>query len=62
MVIGRCFMLHYQVGVAGSVTMGHYGVLGGKLEVMDHISIISKVRLEAKSCVMMKLCLLSLSA
>ncbi|CAN6471932.1 unnamed protein product [Victoria cruziana] len=50
-VIGRCCLLCGQVGIAGSVTLGDYVILGGRVAVRDHVSIISKVRLAANSCV-----------
>ncbi|MBA0778353.1 hypothetical protein Gotri_006223 [Gossypium trilobum] len=50
-VIGKSCMLCGQVGIAGSVMIGDYVVLGGRVAVRDHVSIISKVRLAANSCV-----------
>uniref|UniRef100_A0A2N9IRN0 UDP-3-O-[3-hydroxymyristoyl] glucosamine N-acyltransferase non-repeat region domain-containing protein n=1 Tax=Fagus sylvatica TaxID=28930 RepID=A0A2N9IRN0_FAGSY len=50
-VIGRSCMLCGQVGIAGSVTIGDYVTLGGRVAVRDHVSIVSKVRLAAISCV-----------
>ncbi|OVA11161.1 Bacterial transferase hexapeptide repeat [Macleaya cordata] len=50
-VIGKCCMLCGQVGIAGSVTMGDYVTLGGKVAVRDHVYIAPKVRLAANSCV-----------
>ncbi|KAK6917358.1 Hexapeptide repeat [Dillenia turbinata] len=50
-VIGKCCMLCGQVGIAGSVTMGDYVVLGGRAAIRDHVSIVSRVRLAANSCV-----------
>ncbi|KAK6932367.1 Hexapeptide repeat [Dillenia turbinata] len=50
-VIGKSCMLCGQVGIAGSVTMGDYVVLGGRVAIRDHVSIVSKVRLAANSCV-----------
>lgn len=50
-VIGKSCMLCGQVGIAGSVTMGEYVTLGGRVGVRDHVSIVSKVRLAANSCV-----------
>ncbi|XP_059438515.1 probable UDP-3-O-acylglucosamine N-acyltransferase 2, mitochondrial [Corylus avellana] len=50
-VIGRSCMLCGQVGIAGSVTIGDYVTLGGRVAVRDHVSIVSKVRLAATSCV-----------
>ncbi|KAF3783642.1 putative UDP-3-O-acylglucosamine N-acyltransferase 2 [Nymphaea thermarum] len=50
-VIGRCCMLCGQVGIAGSVTLEDYVTLGGRVAVRDHVSIVSKVRLAANSCV-----------
>ncbi|MBA0839631.1 hypothetical protein Goarm_005337 [Gossypium armourianum] len=50
-VIGKSCMLCGQVGIAGSVIIGDYVVLGGRVAVRDHVSIISKVRLAANSCV-----------
>lgn len=50
-VIGKCCVLCGQVGIAGSVTMGDYVTLGGRAGVRDHVSIASKVRLAANSCV-----------
>ncbi|KAD7476892.1 hypothetical protein E3N88_00028 [Mikania micrantha] len=50
-VIGKCCLLCGQVGIAGSVTMGDYVTLGGRAGVRDHVTIVSKVRLAAASCV-----------
>ncbi|XP_015883658.1 probable UDP-3-O-acylglucosamine N-acyltransferase 2, mitochondrial isoform X2 [Ziziphus jujuba] len=50
-VIGKCCMLCGQVGIAGSVTIGDYVTMGGRVAVRDHVSIVSKVRLAANSCV-----------
>ncbi|KAK4588186.1 hypothetical protein RGQ29_019253 [Quercus rubra] len=50
-VIGRSCILCGQVGIAGSVTIGDYVTLGGRVAVRDHVSIVSKVRLAAISCV-----------
>lgn len=50
-VIGKNCMLCGQVGIAGSVTVGDYVTFGGRVAVRDHVSIISKVRLAANSCV-----------
>ncbi|XP_022777392.1 probable UDP-3-O-acylglucosamine N-acyltransferase 2, mitochondrial isoform X2 [Durio zibethinus] len=50
-VIGKSCMLCGQVGIAGSVMIGDYAVLGGRVAVRDHVSIASKVRLAANSCV-----------
>ncbi|KAI3741066.1 hypothetical protein L1987_58733 [Smallanthus sonchifolius] len=45
-VIGKCCMLCGQVGIAGD-----YVTLGGRVGVRDHVTIASKVRLAAASCV-----------
>lgn len=50
-VIGKSCILCGQVGIAGSVTLGDYVTLGGRAAVRDHVSITSKVRLAANSCV-----------
>lgn len=50
-VIGQSCMLCGQVGIAGSVTVGDYVTMGGRVAVRDHVSIVSKVRLAATSCV-----------
>ncbi|KAG7542050.1 Trimeric LpxA-like superfamily [Arabidopsis thaliana x Arabidopsis arenosa] len=50
-IIGKCCLLCGQVGIAGSVTIGDYVALGGRAAVRDHVSIVSKVRLAANSCV-----------
>ncbi|BFG27540.1 hypothetical protein CerSpe_138140 [Prunus speciosa] len=50
-VIGKSCMLCGQVGIAGSVTIGDYVTMGGRVAVRDHVSIVSKVRLAATSCV-----------
>lgn len=50
-VIGQSCMLCGQVGIAGSATLGDYVTLGGRVAVRDHVSIVSKVRLAANSCV-----------
>ncbi|XP_017242547.1 probable UDP-3-O-acylglucosamine N-acyltransferase 2, mitochondrial [Daucus carota subsp. sativus] len=50
-VIGKNCMLCGQVGIAGSVTVGDYVTFGGRVAVRDHVSIVSKVRLAANSCV-----------
>ncbi|XP_050367403.1 probable UDP-3-O-acylglucosamine N-acyltransferase 2, mitochondrial isoform X2 [Argentina anserina] len=50
-VIGENCMLCGQVGIAGSVTIGDYVTMGGRVAVRDHVSIVSKVRLAATSCV-----------
>ncbi|GMH15803.1 hypothetical protein Nepgr_017644 [Nepenthes gracilis] len=50
-IIGNRCMLCGQVGIAGSVTIGDDVILGGRVAVRDHVSIISKVRLAAGSCV-----------
>ncbi|KAL4398541.1 putative UDP-3-O-acylglucosamine N-acyltransferase 2 [Arachis hypogaea] len=50
-VIGRNCMLCGQVGIAGSATIGDYVTMGGRVAVRDHVSIVSKVRLAATSCV-----------
>ncbi|KAB1201320.1 putative UDP-3-O-acylglucosamine N-acyltransferase 2, mitochondrial [Morella rubra] len=50
-VMGRSCMLCGQVGIAGSVTIGDYVTFGGRVAVRDHVSIVSKVRLAATSCV-----------
>ncbi|XP_030517422.1 probable UDP-3-O-acylglucosamine N-acyltransferase 2, mitochondrial isoform X3 [Rhodamnia argentea] len=50
-VIGKSCILCGQVGIAGSATLGDYVTLGGRAAVRDHVSITSKVRLAANSCV-----------
>ncbi|WCJ20311.1 UDP-3-O-acylglucosamine N-acyltransferase [Euphorbia peplus] len=50
-VIGKSCMLCGQVGIAGSATIGDFVTLGGRVAVRDHVSITSKVRLAANSCV-----------
>lgn len=50
-IIGKSCMLCGQVGIAGSATIGDYVTLGGRVGVRDHVSIVSKVRLAANSCV-----------
>ncbi|KAJ7946235.1 UDP-3-O-acylglucosamine N-acyltransferase [Quillaja saponaria] len=50
-VIGKNCMLCGQVGIAGSATIGDYVTMGGRVAVRDHVSIVSKVRLAATSCV-----------
>ncbi|XP_041023467.1 probable UDP-3-O-acylglucosamine N-acyltransferase 2, mitochondrial isoform X1 [Juglans microcarpa x Juglans regia] len=50
-VVGKSCMLCGQVGIAGSVTIGDYVTFGGRVAVRDHVSIVSKVRLAAISCV-----------
>ncbi|KAE8714918.1 putative UDP-3-O-acylglucosamine N-acyltransferase 2 [Hibiscus syriacus] len=50
-VIGKSCMFCGQVGIAGSVMIGDYVVLGGRAAVRDHVSIVSKVRVAANSCV-----------
>ncbi|KAL5578960.1 hypothetical protein UlMin_011402 [Ulmus minor] len=50
-VIGNSCMLCGQVGIAGSVTIGDSVTFGGRVAVRDHVSIVSKVRLAAASCV-----------
>ncbi|KAG2688187.1 hypothetical protein I3760_09G083600 [Carya illinoinensis] len=50
-VVGKSCMLCGQVGIAGSVTIGDYVTFGGRVAVRDHVSIVSKVRLAATSCV-----------
>ncbi|KAI4304293.1 hypothetical protein MLD38_039825 [Melastoma candidum] len=50
-IIGRNCLLCGQVGIAGSVCLGDYVVLGGRAAVKDHVTITSKVRLAANSCV-----------
>ncbi|KAJ1408094.1 hypothetical protein SESBI_23828 [Sesbania bispinosa] len=50
-VIGKNCMLCGQVGIAGSATIGDYVTMGGRVAVRDHVSIVSKVRLAAASCV-----------
>ncbi|KAG6394049.1 hypothetical protein SASPL_144626 [Salvia splendens] len=49
--IGKNCMLCGQVGVAGSVTIGDYVILGGRVSIKDHVCVASKVRLAANSCV-----------
>ncbi|KAI5066621.1 hypothetical protein GOP47_0019245 [Adiantum capillus-veneris] len=48
-VIGHSCMICGQAGLGGSSTIGDFVVLGGKCGVADHISIVSKVRIAAKS-------------
>lgn len=50
-VIGKNCMICGQVGIAGSATIGDYVTMGGRVAVRDHVSIVSKVRLAATSCV-----------
>ncbi|XP_021719637.1 probable UDP-3-O-acylglucosamine N-acyltransferase 2, mitochondrial isoform X2 [Chenopodium quinoa] len=50
-IIGKSCILCGQVGIAGSVTIGDYVTLGGRVAVRDHVSIVSKARLAAISCV-----------
>ncbi|KMT04017.1 hypothetical protein BVRB_8g187210 isoform A [Beta vulgaris subsp. vulgaris] len=50
-VIGKSCILCGQVGIAGSATIGDYVTLGGRVAIRDHVSVISKVRLAANSCV-----------
>lgn len=50
-VIGKNCILCGQVGIAGSATIGDYVTFGGRVAVRDHVSIVSKVRLAANSCV-----------
>ncbi|KAH9606675.1 hypothetical protein KSS87_014884, partial [Heliosperma pusillum] len=50
-VVGKYCMLCGQVGIAGSAMIGDYVTLGGRAAVRDHVSIVSKVRLAANSCV-----------
>ncbi|EXB31400.1 hypothetical protein L484_014827 [Morus notabilis] len=50
-VIGKNCLLCGQVGIAGSATIGDYVTMGGRVAVLDHVSIVSKVRLAATSCV-----------
>lgn len=50
-VVGKCCMLCGQVGIAGSVTMGDYVIMGGRSAVKDHVSIASKVQVAGNSCV-----------
>ncbi|KAK3188286.1 hypothetical protein Dsin_027847 [Dipteronia sinensis] len=50
-IIGKNCMFCGQTGIAGSVTIGDYVTLGGRAAVRDHVSIASKVRLAASSCV-----------
>lgn len=50
-IIGKSCILCGQVGIAGSVTIGEYVTFGGRVAVRDHVSIVSKVRLAANSCV-----------
>ncbi|KAL2931603.1 putative UDP-3-O-acylglucosamine N-acyltransferase 2 mitochondrial [Bienertia sinuspersici] len=49
--IGKSCIVCGQVGIAGSATIGDYVTLGGRVAVRDHVSIVSKVRLAANSCV-----------
>lgn len=50
-IIGKSCLLCGQVGIAGSAEIGDYVVLGGRVAVRDHVTIVSKVRLAANSCV-----------
>ncbi|KAI9124092.1 hypothetical protein K1719_005392 [Acacia pycnantha] len=50
-VIGKNCMICGQVGIAGSATIGDYVTMGGRVAVRDHVSVVSKVRLAAMSCV-----------
>ncbi|CAN8308512.1 unnamed protein product [Cochlearia groenlandica] len=50
-IIGKSCFLCGQVGIAGSAEIGDYVALGGRVAVRDHVSIVSKVRLAANSCV-----------
>ncbi|XP_047310561.1 probable UDP-3-O-acylglucosamine N-acyltransferase 2, mitochondrial isoform X1 [Impatiens glandulifera] len=50
-IIGKYCMLCGQVGIAGSAMIGDYVTFGGRVAVRDHVSIVSKVRLAANSCV-----------
>ncbi|CAN1165887.1 Probable UDP-3-O-acylglucosamine N-acyltransferase 2, mitochondrial [Linum perenne] len=50
-VIGRSCIICGQVGIAGSATIGDYVTLGGRVAIRDHVSIVSKARLAANSCV-----------
>ncbi|EFH48999.1 bacterial transferase hexapeptide repeat-containing protein [Arabidopsis lyrata subsp. lyrata] len=50
-IIGKCCLFCGQVGIAGSAEIGDYVTLGGRVAVRDHVSIVSKVRLAANSCV-----------
>ncbi|KAH6778729.1 Trimeric LpxA-like enzymes superfamily protein [Perilla frutescens var. hirtella] len=54
--IGKNCMLCGQVGVAGSVTIGDYVILGGRVSIRDHVCVTSKVRLAANSCVTKNIC------
>ncbi|GAB2298810.1 Probable UDP-3-O-acylglucosamine N-acyltransferase 2, mitochondrial [Dionaea muscipula] len=50
-LIGKNCILCGQVGIAGSATIGDYVTCGGRVAVRDHVSIVSRVRLAANSCV-----------
>ncbi|KAF3451661.1 hypothetical protein FNV43_RR07757 [Rhamnella rubrinervis] len=50
-VLGKSCMLCGQVGIAGSATIGDYVTMGGRVVIRDHVTIVSKVRLAANSCV-----------
>ncbi|CAB81063.1 putative protein [Arabidopsis thaliana] len=50
-IIGKCCLFCGQVGIAGSAEIGDFVALGGRVAVRDHVSIVSKVRLAANSCV-----------
>ncbi|CAO2823682.1 unnamed protein product [Amaranthus hypochondriacus] len=50
-IIGKSCLLCGHVGIAGSATIGDYVTFGGRVAVRDHVSIVSKVRLAANSCV-----------
>ncbi|XP_057536776.1 probable UDP-3-O-acylglucosamine N-acyltransferase 2, mitochondrial isoform X2 [Amaranthus tricolor] len=50
-IIGKSCLLCGQVGIAGSATIGDYVTFGGRVAVCDHVSIVSKIRLAANSCV-----------
>ncbi len=51
-VIGSHSLICGQVGIAGSSTVGNQVVMGGNAGVADHVDIVDKVRLAAKTAVM----------
>lgn len=48
-VLGKACILCGQTALGGSSTLGDYVVMGGKSAVADHIKVVSKVRLAAKT-------------
>lgn len=50
-VIGSNSMICGQVGIAGSSTVGNQVVMGGNAGVADHVEIVDRVRLAAKTAV-----------